>query len=476
MLEEFYEISDSNEDCWNMKIHELMYVTTLRCNLQCAHCGQDKECAEIDCNIIKKKLLEIPVENAPKLEITGGEPFLTNGIVEFIADLANLGWFIHITTNGSYTDKIEKLLLLLRKKRNISLSISIDGLEKTHNAIRGNKNSYKLACKSLKMISQHGVQVNINTVVQPSNIDELTEFEEEITKYVGVHIPIAYAPVVSEASPDKSFVFTEKQISKIYPLISGAKDKKYILAGNKLKIEHCHAGMNTAIISPDGKVYTCLTGFSYFDDKKRKNYLMGDLKKDSIQDIYEKLDKSWHQVVKNCKGCSNSCELNREELYFGFNSELSVSELKKLKKIYHRNNSEMKLLFIKGWHGKEKYDWGEQYWMKQVNAQLLLKIVQDDPKKINITYYNGINEKLSKEPMVLSLKLNKKITVHNLILKDQDTIVLLLDGIYKKNDVLELDFLINQVWRPCDIFGTEDRRTLGIAIAPVEINYKKDVL
>lgn len=454
-----------------MKIHEIIYVPTLRCNLRCAHCGQNRVCDEIDCNIIKNRLKAIPIENAPKLYITGGEPFLKSGIVEFIADLANEGWHIYITTNGSCTDKIEQLLSLITKKVNIGFTISIDGLEKTHNAIRRNENSYELACKSLKMISQHGISVGVGTVVQGSNIDQLSEMDKEITEYVGVQIPRSCIPVVSDISCDKTFVFTDEQIMKIFPILERDQNKKYIMSGNTLKIEDCHAGISTCMISPDGKVYTCLTGFSYFDDEERKNYLMGDLRTESLENIYAQqsvLNKSWYQAVKSCKGCSNPCELTREELYYEFNAELSESEKERLKKLWQHNNSEVKAIFLSGWHANEEDDGGAHRWMNNRHAQLLFKIGKEGSKKLNITYGNSIDEKLTKEPMTLSLKLNNKVAVHNLILKNHDTIELLLDGIYKKNDVLELDFLINQVWRPCDILRTTDNRTLGISIVSVE--------
>lgn len=102
--------------------------------------------------------------NIERLTIAGGEPFLHPQLIEltkiFLDSMPKLQ-SLTLITNGFLTDLIvsqtEKLIQLTRKRQiNFSISVSLDGIGKLHDELRGTRGAFKktkstiLALKSLK--------------------------------------------------------------------------------------------------------------------------------------------------------------------------------------------------------------------------------------------------------------------------------------------------------------------------------------
>lgn len=98
-------------------IKRIIYVPTLRCNCQCKHCGQhqfkEEECSpQLLCQrIIESKIM------CKTLTITGGKPFLKEGMADAIANLINInGITVDFTTNGICLSEIKKLVSVVNNK------------------------------------------------------------------------------------------------------------------------------------------------------------------------------------------------------------------------------------------------------------------------------------------------------------------------------------------------------------------------
>ena len=80
--------------------------------------------------------------------ITGGQPFLRQDLLEVIAYARQLGLSTSIITDGRLMDqKTFKEIV----KNQIRISVSIDGAEKTNDAIRG-KGAYKAAVSAIETV------------------------------------------------------------------------------------------------------------------------------------------------------------------------------------------------------------------------------------------------------------------------------------------------------------------------------------
>ena len=155
-LEKFIERKEYLKE--NHPLRYLFWEATLRCNLNCLHCGSD--CVqdnstfdnEIDALLVMKELESIARKYPPHnitLSITGGEPLLRHDIFEVGAYAASLGYNWGITTNAMLLN--DRTILKLKETGLRTISVSLDGLEEDHNKLRNHKSSYKIVIKAMNI-------------------------------------------------------------------------------------------------------------------------------------------------------------------------------------------------------------------------------------------------------------------------------------------------------------------------------------
>jgi len=265
--------------------HPLTYLfweSTLRCNLDCLHCGSDcvkdnsSKAKELDIEIIKKELIDIAKYYNPQnitFAIIGGEPLVREDIIEVGAFSAELGYNWGITTNGMLLSdaKIAQL-----KEANLrTISVSLDGLEPHHDTLRNHKGSYKIVTKGIKRLlaDRFFRAFDIICCVNKLNIDHLDEFVE---KLIEMEVPrVRFTPIFSHgrASENNHLMLENKEVRKLLQFI-----KEYRISGDK-RIEvklseegyygaefecqirdglhYCGSGIQIGSILYDGKVTGC---------------------------------------------------------------------------------------------------------------------------------------------------------------------------------------------------------------------------
>lgn len=303
-------------------IRRIIYVPTLRCNCACKHCGQSRyfKEAESPCSLIYERLMES--EARPDVfSITGGEPFLKEDLPEALAKIVNAGGELtDITTNGICVEAITRFVEQVKDASKLLFSVSIDGLPEVHNRIRRNKDAFDRAIESVRVLKAHGVPVKVNTVIQRDNYQDLDSFANCLYERAGFHVDISWIPLISEINGENEFPYTEGEASTVLQRISSAADKAYLLSKGAVKIKGCHAGRKTIVISPSGKVYSCVTGFAYKDVDRRESFLIGDLKTqtfDEIAEVMSDTNAGFQTAVRSCEGCWNPCEVGHEMQYWG---------------------------------------------------------------------------------------------------------------------------------------------------------------
>lgn len=140
-------------------VHELNYLfweCTTRCNLHCRHCGSDcKEASgEQDMPIADfiAALKTIPRKAIPKnftVVLTGGEPLMRRDIAEAGRQIREYGCHWGMVTNG-FLYTAERQDELLRAGMG-ALTISLDGLEPSHDWMRGRQGSYNRAFEAIHL-------------------------------------------------------------------------------------------------------------------------------------------------------------------------------------------------------------------------------------------------------------------------------------------------------------------------------------
>ena len=111
-------------------------MATLRCNLTCTMCRTcyDQE-QELDTDEVRQLIDQVADWGVPIFNLLGGEPFLRRDILPILTHAHYRGLITTVTTNGTLLDDraIEALAPLFR----VHLNVSLDGLEQTHDRIRG---------------------------------------------------------------------------------------------------------------------------------------------------------------------------------------------------------------------------------------------------------------------------------------------------------------------------------------------------
>jgi len=160
-------------------INYLRLAVTDRCNLRCFYCmpatgityKPRKELLTFE-EILRFVRLTAK-KGIKKIRITGGEPFLRKGIIEFISELSKVPGIeaIHITTNGTRT---KDLIPQFREIGITSVNLSLDSLdrERFHQITR--RDEYDKVVESLDALLTHGIKTKINAVVMEGrNIEDL---------------------------------------------------------------------------------------------------------------------------------------------------------------------------------------------------------------------------------------------------------------------------------------------------------------
>ena len=161
----------------------LFIEMTLDCNEHCRHCGS--KCGDITMEnaLTDKEILDFlkdlkdKVEKKPFLNITGGEPLLRKGFTDLMHEISELGYYWGMTTNGTLIDEqmVKKLVYAGMK----TVSVSIDGLEETHNWFRRTKDGYERSMRAVELLVKESFHnVMITTVVHKRNIRQLYEMYE----------------------------------------------------------------------------------------------------------------------------------------------------------------------------------------------------------------------------------------------------------------------------------------------------------
>ncbi|MBF0594289.1 MAG: radical SAM protein [Candidatus Omnitrophica bacterium] len=161
---------------------QFVFFITSKCNLRCQHCfyherlnNSDRELSLLEIDRISRR-----IKYLLWLSLTGGEPFLRDDIVEIVRLFyRNTGFYLlTITTNGMLTENIVQSvhdICVASPKSRVLISVSIDGLEDTHDLLRNAKGSFRKAVATvveLKKLRNKCHNLNVSTVTTINSINQ----------------------------------------------------------------------------------------------------------------------------------------------------------------------------------------------------------------------------------------------------------------------------------------------------------------
>ena len=282
-------------------------IVTYRCNARCTMCNRYKAPS--------KPEEEITIETIKKLpkmyftNITGGEPFIREDLPDIVRELYKKSDRIVISTNGFFTDRIIKLC---EEFPNIGIRISIEGLEKTNNEIRGLEDGFNKGYSTLKkLVEMKHPDVGFGMTVQDSNAKDLVSLYD-----LSNELNMEFAT----ASLHNSFYFVEsKNIIKdrlmvakeferlINKLLESNSPKKWFRAyfnhglinyifGQK-RLLPCDMAFDTFFIDPYGDVMPC--------NGTKEKEVMGNLNTQTWEELWN--SEKANKVRNKVRHCDRQC-------------------------------------------------------------------------------------------------------------------------------------------------------------------------
>ena len=292
------------------QLNTLFWECTLRCNLNCRHCGSDCRAeATIPDMPLEDFLRVVDEQITPNVDphkvmvvISGGEVLVRKDLERAGLELYRRGYPWGIVTNALALTP-ERFESLLRAGLH-SISVSFDGFEEQHNYIRRNPHSYQRALDALRMIAADGtVAYDAVTCVTGALVPRLNEMKELLIANGIKHWRIFTIFPVGRAADDPTLRLTDEQFREVMEFIrrtrrEGRIDLTYacegFLGGYETEVRnsfyYCSAGVTTASIRVDGAISGCTSIRSNFDQ--------GNIYRDNFWEVwssrYEPFrDRSW---------------------------------------------------------------------------------------------------------------------------------------------------------------------------------------
>jgi MoaA/NifB/PqqE/SkfB family radical SAM enzyme len=179
-----------------------------------------------DSSIEQEKAILKQVYNSGACGIAfeGGEPLLRNDLVEILAFSRSLPLHTSLISNGTLLEsRIDEIAPYI----NGVIYVSLDGLEKTHDAIRGVSGCFKKAIRGIKVAAQK-VPVTINTTIMGENLHEIEDMVK-LAKELDVRISVAIAHEYCNATASAP---AAKEIGAIAAKLAAMKKKGYPLVNS----------------------------------------------------------------------------------------------------------------------------------------------------------------------------------------------------------------------------------------------------
>jgi len=156
----------------------LLLLVNRGCNLRCVFCDLWDGHVHMDVARAVTLLDQAREIGTRTLVITGGEPLLHPGLPMVVAAARARGMAVNITTNGTLVERHYEELV---RSGVASLSFSIDGLEATHDRLRGQKGAHARTWRALtRVIADGKLDTCVYFVVTRENVRELVAVWEQV--------------------------------------------------------------------------------------------------------------------------------------------------------------------------------------------------------------------------------------------------------------------------------------------------------
>ncbi len=282
-------------------------ITTYRCNFRCHMCNIWQYPTEPAQEVRAEDLEKLPL--IAVANVTGGEPFLRNDLSEILAVLREKSRRVVISTNGYLTERIVRIA---RQHPWIGVRVSVEGLPRANDELRGVKDGFEHAIRTLTELSHAGLKdIGFGITLSDRNAESL------IPLY---HLSKMMKLEFATAAVHNSFYFhkADNRIQRpgamtgalealIGELLQSSRPKDWFRAyfnhglieyvSGKPRLLPCSMGEDACFIDPYGEVLPC--------NGMDSPVSFGNITRQSWDEIWSGSQAG--MVRDRCRNCTKNC-------------------------------------------------------------------------------------------------------------------------------------------------------------------------
>ncbi len=280
-----------------------VWEITLRCDLACHHCGSRagrERPDELTTDEALDLIDQMKAMDVREITLIGGEAYLRDDWTVLVRHIRDLGIMCSMTTGGRGLTPERA-----RAGKDAGLqavSVSVDGMEDTHDALRGVKGSWRSAMQAIQNLHAIGMRVTANTQIGRLN---LAEIEPTFRHLVASGIKawqVQLTVAMGRAADQPALLLEPYQLLEVMPLLGRLKRvadeaKVVVWPGNNIgyfgpfesllkgtfprgHMASCGAGRSTLGIEANGDIKGC-------PSLPTADYVGGNVRDYPLLDIWE---------------------------------------------------------------------------------------------------------------------------------------------------------------------------------------------
>jgi radical SAM protein with 4Fe4S-binding SPASM domain len=284
-----------------------VWEITLRCDLGCRHCGsragraRQNELGTAEALDLVHQLADLGVK---EVTLIGGEFYLRDDWDRIAAEIDRRGMLCSIVTGArQMTDeRIARAVAAGVGK----ISISIDGLERTHDEIRGSVGSWKAAVAAARRISAAGIDLSVNTQMNRLTMPELPAVADLLVDIGARSWMVILTAPMGRAADRPNLMLQPWHLLYLFPLLAAIKRERLdpngiaFFPGNNVGYfgplaetlrygaaeghvwSGCGAGVSSLGIEADGSIKGC-------PSLPTSDYARGNIRDRALRDVAARL-------------------------------------------------------------------------------------------------------------------------------------------------------------------------------------------
>ncbi len=283
----------------------VVWELTLACDQPCTHCGSragDARPEELDLQQALAVVESLAAMRAEEVALIGGEAYLHPAFLEILDAIGKAGIRPTMVTGGR--GMTAELARAMKARGVYSVSVSIDGLEATHDLMRAARGSYRAAMAALGHLKDAGITITANTNINRLNRGDLEALYLELRTMGIASWQVQITAPLGRAADRGDMILQPYDYLELMPRVAALKARAYadgilVMPGNNMgyfgpeeallrstvpgghdHFRSCLAGRYLMGIESDGAVKGC-------PSLQTKHYVGGNLKERSLRAIWD---------------------------------------------------------------------------------------------------------------------------------------------------------------------------------------------